>query len=144
MEVFAPRDGGGIRARAYRDSSARGANWAWSEWENAPAPGGAVTALAASGQYVMGVIDGNPWIGAQGKWAAMHPLPAFRPAVADVAISAAPSRSAASADPDLFILDVTGGIWHEGFAQPFGRPFPVLASARRPRSPPAATAMTWP
>jgi hypothetical protein len=120
LQVFALNEKGGIRARAYRDASAGGANWDWSDWENASSPAGTVTALTASGAYVMGVVDGYPWISAQGNWAPMHPLPAYRPAVADVAISAGPAGSAGSGNPELFILDVTGGIWHEGFSHSFG------------------------
>jgi serine/threonine protein kinase len=124
LEVFALNEAGGIRTRAYRDASTGGANWAWSDWANASSPPGPVTALAASGAYVMGVLDGNQWIRAQGNWAPMHPLPAFRPAVANVAISAGPAGSAGSGNPELFILDVAGGIWHEGFAHSFGPAIP--------------------
>jgi serine/threonine protein kinase len=124
LEVFALNEAGGIRTRAYRDASTGGANWAWSDWANASSPPGPVTALAASGAYVMGVLDGNQWISAQGNWAPMHPLPAFRPAVANVAISAGPAGSAGSGNPELFILDVAGGIWHEGFAHSFGPAIP--------------------
>jgi hypothetical protein len=124
LQVFALNEKGGIRARAYRDAPAGGANWDWSDWENASSPAGTVTALTASGAYVMGVVDGYPWISAQGNWAPMHPLPDFRPAVADVAISAGPAGSAGSGNPELFILDVTGGIWHEGFSHSFGPAIP--------------------
>jgi hypothetical protein len=71
----------------------------------------------------MAVIDGSPWISAQGNWAPLH-LPAFRPAVADVTVSAGPAGTGRANDPELFILDVAGGIWHEGFAHPFGPPIP--------------------
>ncbi|MCW2933413.1 MAG: pknA3 [Actinomycetia bacterium] len=124
LQVFALNEKGGIRTRAYRDASTGGANWDWTHWENASSPAGTVTALTASGAYVMGVVDGYPWISAQGNWAPMHPLPAFRPAVADVAISAGPAGRAGSGNPELFILDVTGGIWHEGFAHSFGPAIP--------------------
>jgi tRNA A-37 threonylcarbamoyl transferase component Bud32 len=122
VEVYAPQEESGIRGRVYRETSTGGPNWAWSDWESTSSPAGQVTALAAGGGYVTGVVDGSPWISAQGTWAPI-PIPAFRPAAADVAISASPP-GAGPHDPELFILDVAGSIWHEGFAQPFGPAIP--------------------
>jgi hypothetical protein len=130
LEVYAPNEAGGIRGRLYRETSTGGAGWAWSDWEGTPLPAGPVTALAGSGAYVIGVVDGSPWISAEGKWAPMHPLPAFRPAVADVAVAATPASGARSADPELFILDVAGGIWHEGLDHPFGPAIPAPAERK--------------
>jgi tRNA A-37 threonylcarbamoyl transferase component Bud32 len=130
LQVFALNEKGGIQARAYRGTATGGANWDWTDWENASSPAGTVTALTASGAYVMGIVDGYPWISAQGNWAPMHPLPAFRPAVADVAISSGPAGSAEAGNPELFILDVTGGIWHEGFAHSFGPAIPGPAERK--------------
>jgi hypothetical protein len=129
VEVYAPADRGGIRGRLYREASAGEASWAWSDWEHTSLPGGQVTALAASGGYVIGVADAGPWISVRGSWAPLH-LPAFRPAAADVAISASPSRAARPGDPELFILDVAGGIWHEGLADPFGPAIPPPAERK--------------
>jgi hypothetical protein len=129
LEVYAPSAAGGIRGRLYQENSTGGAGWAWTDWESTSLPADPVTALAASGGYVIGVVDGCPWISAEGKWAPMH-LPAFRPAVADVAIAAAPAGAAGSSDPELFILDVVGGIWHEGLAQPFGPAIPGPAERK--------------
>ena len=119
LEVYAPVGAGGIRGRLYRETGGGGASWAWSDWEATSAPAGPVTALSASGGYVVAVVDGSPWFSAQGNWAPMH-LPAFRLAVADVTVSAGPSGNGRVNDPELFILDMAGGIWHEGFAQPLG------------------------
>jgi serine/threonine protein kinase len=130
LEVYAPAEAGGIRGRIYQERSTGGANWAWTDWESTPLPAGPVTALAASGGYVIGVVDGSPWISAEGNWAPMHPLPAFRPAVADVAIAASPLVAVRRSDPELFILDAAGGIWHEGFAQPFGPAIPGPAQRK--------------
>jgi serine/threonine protein kinase len=129
VEVYAPSGAGGIRGRLYQETSPGGASWSWSDWESTSLPADPVSALAASGGYVIGVVDGSPWVSVQGKWAPMH-LPAFRPAVADVAISATPSGAATTADPELFILDVAGGIWHEGLAQPFGPAIPGPAERK--------------
>ncbi|HTU74565.1 MAG TPA: protein kinase [Trebonia sp.] len=137
VEVYAPNKAGGIRGRLYSEASAGGASWAWSDWESTSLPADPVSALAASGGYVIGVVDGNPWISVQGKWAPVH-LPAFRPAVADVAIAATPSGPGGSPDPELFILDVAGGIWHEGLAQPFGPAIPGPAE-RKPTAIAAAS-----
>jgi serine/threonine protein kinase len=128
VEVYAPSESGGIRGRLYQETSTGDASWAWSDWESTALAGDPVTALAASGGYVIGVVDGSPWISAQGEWAPMH-LPAFRPAVADVAIAATPA-GAVTTDPELFILDVVGGIWHEGLAQPFGPAIPGPAERK--------------
>ncbi|HEY6791953.1 MAG TPA: hypothetical protein VI365_32020, partial [Trebonia sp.] len=130
LQVFALNEKGGIQTRAYRGASTGGASWDWTDWEDPSSPAGTVTALTASGAYVMSVVDGYPWISAQGNWAPMHPLPAFRPAVADVAISAGPAGSAGAGNPELFILDVTGGIWHEGFAHSFGPAIPGPAERK--------------
>jgi len=125
MEVYVPHEAGGIRGRLYQEAPAGGDSWSWSDWEGTSLPAGPVTALAASGAYVISVMDGSPWISAEGTWAPMHPLPAFRPAVADVAVAATPA-----ADPELFILDVTGGIWHEGLDHPFGPAIPAPADRK--------------
>ena len=123
IELYVPQEAGGIRGRLYQEASTGGDSWAWSDWEGTSLPAGPVSALAASGAYVISVVDGSPWISAEGTWSPMHPLPAFRPAVADVAVAARPS-AAPAADPDLFILDVAGGIWHEGLDHPFGPAIP--------------------